>query len=266
MGSVFFSIVSHNHLAVLKSMNCVGALANKYNVVLKNNVQSESEALKEYCKEHHIHLVDHLYGNGFGANNNIVYSYCCEHLNMGDDDVFIVLNPDVKIDNNSVEQLVSTMFERKIRVASISLYKDADYNTRDYSVRHFPQLYSFVSSFLGFANKTFIRSATDQITTVDWAAGSFLAFNAGHYRKLRGFDERYFMYCEDIDICYRSYKMGYPMQYVPYICAIHLAKHQNRKVFSKHFYWHAKSAFRFLLSKHFNTRIKSTIGNSLSSI
>lgn len=41
-------------------------------------------------------------------------------------------------------------------------------------------------------------------TYVDWAAGSFLIFNAFFYSKLNGFNEKYFMYCEDIDICWRA--------------------------------------------------------------
>lgn len=266
MSRVFFSVVSHNHLAVLKSMKCIEELAKRYNVVLKNNVEGESASINEYCKSNNIHLIDDLYGNGFGANNNIAYSYCCDRLGMHDDDIFIVLNPDVIIDSDSVEKLVATMFEHKIMLASITLYKDADQITRDFSVRYFPKLYTFVSSFLGFPNKTLIRVPMENLTTVDWAAGSFLAFNVGHYRKLRGFDECYFMYCEDIDICYRSQKIGCAMKYIPYICAVHLAKHQNRKLFSKHFYWHAKSAIRFLFSKHFNTRVKSIIGRSVGSI
>lgn len=262
MSRVFFSVVSHNHLAILKSMNCIGELAKCYDVVLKNNVKSESASIKEFCKEKKVHLIDDHYGNGFGANNNIVYSYCREHLSMHDGDIFIVINPDVIIDSASVDKLAEVMTAHKINLASITLYKDTGHVIRDYSVRCYPGLYTFVSSFLGFSNKTVVISPVEHLTTVDWAAGSFLAFNAGHYRKLRGFDECYFMYCEDIDICYRSRKNGYAMTYVPHICAVHLAKHQNRKLFSKHFYWHAKSAIRFLLSKHFNTRVKSTIDNS----
>ena len=46
-----------------------------------------------------------------------------------------------------------------------------------------------------------------------------------YYRQLNGFDERYFMYCEDIDICYRSCKIhGKRVMYFPNIKAVHLSK------------------------------------------
>ena len=47
----------------------------------------------------------------------------------------------------------------------------------------------------------------DKVLAVDWAAGSFLLFKASLFRKLGGFDPGYFMYCEDIDICWRAQKL-----------------------------------------------------------
>ncbi len=43
---------------------------------------------------------------------------------------------------------------------------------------------------------------------MEWVAGSFIAFKSSSYRKVQGFDENYFMYCEDIDICYRAKSQG----------------------------------------------------------
>jgi GT2 family glycosyltransferase len=67
------------------------------------------------------------------------------------------------------------------------------------------------------------------------------------YRALKGFDEGYFMYCEDIDICYRAKQLATDILYFQDIKAVHLAQHSNRRVFSKHFFWHLKSIARFLL-------------------
>jgi hypothetical protein len=87
--------------------------------------------------------------------------------------------------------------------------------------------------------------------TVDWAAGSFLLFRSGMYTELNGFDTSYFMYCEDIDICWRAkVKVKSPVVYLPHIKALHYAKHANRNVFSKHFYWHVKGVLRFLAKKN----------------
>lgn len=124
----------------------------------------------------------------------------------------------------------------------------------------FPSLKHFIKSFLGLGNSSIVdKSKIIEPCHIDWAAGSFLAIQSCHYLKLGGFDEKYFMYCEDIDICYRSFLMNIPVKYYPAIHAIHLAKHANRKIFSKHFYWHFSSAIRFLLTKKNLTKMKSSI-------
>nr|WP_241907167.1 hypothetical protein [Vibrio splendidus] len=169
---------------------------------------------------------------------------------MKDDDFFIVLNPDVYIESSAITKLVKKMESEKVKLATINLYKDFNKGIYDSSIRSFPTFKQFVYSFVGLGNTSIIDKANIYTSLkVNWAAGSFLAFTSEHYRKLKGFDEQYFMYCEDIDICYRSYSNGNELTYYPDVDAVHLAKHQNRKIFSMHFYWHVSSVFRFLFKK-----------------
>lgn len=188
------------------------------------------------------------HGLGFGENNNFVFNYCVNALNMSvDSDFFTLLNPDVIITPRAINDLVSNLVSRDVKIADINLFKDESYSVYDPLVRYFPTLPSFVKSFIGKSNPAIInKSLISSSVAVDWCAGSFLAFSAAHYGLLKGFDEGYFMYCEDIDICYRSFKLGFPVLYFPEIKAIHLAKHHNRKVLSRHFWWHVKSIVRFL--------------------
>ncbi len=50
---------------------------------------------------------------------------------------------------------------------------------------------------------------------VDWAQGSALLMDGPLFRRLGGFDERYFMYYEDVDLCRRAWLAGRPVYYVP---------------------------------------------------
>lgn len=245
--NIFISVVSHGHAELLKRLNCVHNLAVNFTVVVKSNVREE---LAGYCKSNNIHYIDDSYGLGFGANNNIIYRYCCEHLDMLDSDYFVVLNPDVIIDKESIDDLVGKMEKANNALGAINLYKDEQHQISDDSIRHFPSLSQFIASFLGYGNSSKIdKNTINEPTQVDWAAGSFLCFKAELYKKLNGFNEAYFMYCEDIDICYRTYKLGYKVVFFPSIKAIHLAEHANRKLFSKHLYWHVVSVIRFLVTK-----------------
>ncbi|EOV0841036.1 glycosyltransferase family 2 protein, partial [Cronobacter sakazakii] len=97
-------------------------------------------------------------------------------------------------------------------------------------------------------NKTIVdKNSITKNTFVDWASGSFLLFTSQLYERLEGFDTKYYMYCEDIDICLRANLIiGAKLTYIPSVRAIHLAAHANRKLFSKNFIWHFSSAMRYL--------------------
>ncbi|MDO7085032.1 glycosyltransferase family 2 protein [Pseudocolwellia sp. AS88] len=256
--SIFISVVSHGHGELIKRLACLSKLAKKFTVVVKIN--QKEPFLVQYLEENNIKYINEHYGIGFGHNNNVVYCYCKAHLSMKNDDHFLVFNPDVISDEESIDQLIQLMLKDNIKAACVNLFKDSNYLISDNSIRNFPNFTQFVKSFLGMGNSSIInKDLVEKPIKIDWAAGSFLAFKASHYARLKGFDEGYFMYCEDIDICYRSKLLDEPLIFYPQIKILHLAEHANRTILSKHFYWHLSSVVRFLLSKRGLTTVKSSI-------
>ncbi len=245
---IFFSIVSHKHEKLIKSLQSIPVLLEFGNVIIKSNV---CEDFSSIVHENFTHINSAFY-KGFGENNNIIFDYCLNNLELKDDDLFIVINPDVYIDSENINKIITEFKnDNKLQLGCIDLYKDSLYRKSDNSIRKFPTLCSFIFAFFGKNNKIVDKSNIDNKELVDWAAGSFLIFRASLYKLLEGFDKRYFMYCEDIDICFRAKKIGKGLRYLSNIKAIHLAKHANRKIFSKHFYWHVKSSMLFILLKRF---------------
>jgi GT2 family glycosyltransferase len=57
---------------------------------------------------------------------------------------------------------------------------------------------------------------------VDWVSGAALAVRRDVFRKIDGFDERYFMYFEDIDLCRRVVAAGYTIHYLAETEVFHL--------------------------------------------
>jgi GT2 family glycosyltransferase len=256
--SVFISVVSHGHGELIKKLACLSKLAEKYIVVVKIN--QEELGLVQYFEENNIRYIDKLYGIGFGHNNNEVYKYCKDHLYMKEDDYFLVQNPDVIADMDSIDELIKLMLINNSQLAGVNLFKDDECLVPDNSIRHFPSFSHFTKSFLGIGNSSIInKELVKEAKEVDWIAGSFLAFKSSHYARLKGFDEGYFMYCEDIDICYRSNMLSVPVIFYPQIKIQHLTGLANRSIFSKHFYWHVHSAIRFLLTRRGLTRLRSCL-------
>jgi len=80
---------------------------------------------------------------------------------------------------------------------------------------------------------------------VEWIAGMFMLFRSDAYRALGGFDEGYFLYYEDVDICRRLRRQGQGVLYEPRAEVIHDARRASRcdARLAMH---HLRSAFRFL--------------------
>lgn len=245
---MFISVVSHGHGKLIVQLDTLSSLVNEHSVILTDNV-GERE-LEEYCLEHGVHYIQNKNRKGFGDNNNQNFDYAEKKLNMTEDDFFLVLNPDVNISSDSILDAEKEMRAWNAEIATINLYKTD--TELDANVRRFPKIRDFFESYLYKKNRTIINKNTLATSYVDWASGSFLLFKSRLYKELSGFDNKYFMYCEDLDICRRALSVSkQKVLYISSVRALHIAAHNNRKLFSKHFVWHVKSVFRYcFLSKY----------------
>jgi len=64
---------------------------------------------------------------------------------------------------------------------------------------------------------------------VDWVSGACMLARREALDSVKGFDERYFLYWEDADLCRRLRAQGYQVRYVPGATAIHRVGHSSRK-------------------------------------
>ena len=65
---------------------------------------------------------------------------------------------------------------------------------------------------------------------VDWVSGACMLARRSALERVRGFDERYFLYWEDADLCRRLRGEGYRIRYVPTATAVHRVGHSSRVV------------------------------------
>lgn len=62
---------------------------------------------------------------------------------------------------------------------------------------------------------------------VDWVSGACMLARRDALQRVRGFDERYFLYWEDADLCRRLRSAGYHVRYVPDAAAVHRVGHST---------------------------------------
>lgn len=180
---------------------------------------------------------------GFGAGHNIAIKKI-----INDSPYHLVLNPDVTFSENTLQPLLQFMQANKDAGAVMPkvLYDDC---SLQYLAKLLPTPFDFfIIRFLPFAFKksqdTFKlkQSNYDKIMMVPFLSGCFLLLNTQALKKIGLFDEKIFMYTEDIDITRRLIAASYKTVFYP---DVHIYHHHERKSF-KNF-------------KVFKTYLKSTI-------
>lgn len=250
---IHIAIVSHGHENLLISGALAGLLESdaRLKVWVKDN--RPSAALKQFCARHAIAYTDACPGLGFGHNNNFLFKLIQREAGFQDDDSFIVMNPDISTSAATLVALVQQMRADQFPLATMNLYRDGDMTVADANIRRFPDLASLPRMLSARSlSQPYDKASMPQACHVDWASGALLAFDARHYAALSGFDTRYFMYFEDVDICYRSRQLlGLGVRYYPQLKAIHAAAHKNRNLISRHASWFIQSFLKFLSRRYF---------------
>ncbi|WP_110877229.1 glycosyltransferase family 2 protein [Franconibacter helveticus] len=244
-------VVSHDNIADVKTI--LEELAEKnelYTLWVRDNVNDS--VLKDLCAQYeNVNYFAGIRREGFAQNNNIMVEHIISTTTISDDDYLLFMNPDAFITKERMLSLCSLLAIKKLDMFTVDLYADAAYSVRDPSIRKFPSLKTFLSSFLFNSNSSIVnRDLIQEQDDLDWCASSFFGIKLNHFKTLNGFDSRYFMYCEDVDLCYRAKRKGIKLSYIPEIKAIHYAQQNSKRLFTRNFCWHVKSAMLFLWVKY----------------
>jgi GT2 family glycosyltransferase len=172
---------------------------------------------------------------GFGANHNAAFERCRTEY-------FCVANPDIRLPGDPFASLLQALAAPGAGVAG-PLVRTPSGGVED-SARRFPTAASLLKKM--FVEKRQPDYPVDRgALEVDWVAGMFMAFRAAAFREVRGFDEGYFLYYEDVDICRRLRAAGRRTLYQPAAAVIHDARRASRRD-ARHLRWHLQSMLRFL--------------------
>ncbi len=163
------------------------------------------------------------------------------------------LDSDTQILPGSFERLVRFMEERPDCGAAAARLVNPD-RSLQYSCRRFYTLSAILwrRTPLGkwFPDASPVRHHLmmdwdhDQVREIDWMLAAGFIMNRKAVKAIGPFDPRYMAYFEDVDWCYRAWKAGWKILYVPDAPIIHDWQRQSGKL-NKMAWFHVKSAFRF---------------------
>jgi N-acetylglucosaminyl-diphospho-decaprenol L-rhamnosyltransferase len=235
-GSVTASIVSHGQGRMVAALlgdlakTAPGALGRL--VVTLNVPESEPDPVPALPFD--LVVIRNPAPIGFGANHNGAFQrYCTTPW-------FAVLNPDLRLSADPFDPLLRAAAPGDVLLAPRIVEPDG--STAD-SLRRLPTPFSLAQRLLGWREPVSERN-------FDWVAGMFLMLRSDAFRALGGFDERYFLYCEDTDLSMRIRLDGGGLKHVDSVCVMHDPQRQSHRSL-RYLGWHVASLARLWTSARY---------------
>jgi GT2 family glycosyltransferase len=139
----------------------------------------------------------------------------------------LFLNPDVIVDENAVEQLVKTLKSREDAGVVVGRMRFPD-GSFQATCRNFPQIDNMLHS-RGSVFSKLLRDGTaytlpdyNVTTPIPAAAGTMMMLRNDLFNSVGGFDQRFFVFLEDVDLCLRLALRGHRNYFVPSAGGVHL--------------------------------------------
>lgn len=211
---------------------------SSFEVLLTLNIP-ETLPFSEASFQYPVRVIRNPDSKGFGANHNAAFQQATGEW-------FCVMNPDIRLPSNLFPFLLSeiTRFQGAV-IAPITV---SPHGHCEDSVRRFPTLLSLTQKALGTSDGRYHYALGDYTFPADWVGGMFMLFRVDVFRRLGGFDQAFFLYYEDVDICVRVWKSGGKVLACPGVAVIHDAQRTSRRK-ACYMRWHLTSMARYF-AKH----------------
>jgi len=209
----------------LKSIQAVrgsetGGLANEIILVDNASGGGNADAIRTAFPD--MKIIESDRNLGMGAGNNL-------GIKAAAGKYILVLNPDTYLEKNTLKSLYAYLDENPdVGIVGPKLfYPDGKLQVTCF---RFPKPYTFLlrRTFLGCIFKQalddYLMADYDRqsVKEVDWIMGSCFLLRRSVLGKIGGaFDERFWMYFEDTDLCRRVQNAGYKVVYYPQASAVH---------------------------------------------
>lgn len=235
---ISISVVSHAQIGLIAALladlesHCQ---ESRFEVILTLNLDEDLPfALDQFSWP--INIVRNAVPKGFGANHNQAFKQATGNY-------FCVLNPDIRLVGDPFHTLVAYLKDPSLGLAAPLVLGPG--GTPEDSARFFPSPLRILRKILGVSNPDYVMN--DLPVHPDWVGGMFMLYPRHIFERLGGFDEKYFLYYEDVDICARLRLLGYEVAVCPDAKIIHYAQRSSHKSF-RYTRWHLTSMTRFFLS------------------
>lgn len=191
-------------------------------VVDNSSIDKTVETVKQ--KFPWVKLIENPQNLGFSKANNIA-------LNLAKGKYILILNPDTVLQKDTLFKMVEFM-DNNPKFSMATCKVELENGKQDLDARrrfptpwrafcHFSHLSKIFKNINFFSEYYMDDISQDQEHEVDACTGAFMFIRSNALKKVGFFDEDFFFYGEDLDLCYRFRQNGYKIVYTPITKIIH---------------------------------------------
>ena len=195
----------------------------KFEIIIVDNASQDKSAEMIKSRFSGVTLVENKINAGFAASNN-------QAMSIAKGRYYLLLNPDTRVLDNAIVKTIEFANEHANAAITVCKVLDAD-GTLQPNCFTYPSACNFF--LLGtYLNKLFAKNrffgrerltwwGYDNIRSVEAVTGCFMLLRKEAVDQIGGLDERFFMYAEEMDWCYRFTRAGWKIMFTPDSAIIH---------------------------------------------
>jgi len=220
MKKLTISIVNYNSgqylISCLESLKKVNSEL-EFDVVVLDNDSKDGSFIQAKNKFPEFEFIDNKANLGFGKAHNIA-------LKKAKTKYLLTLNPDCEVPSGTLKFIYDYMEKNPEVGVATSKVEKADGTLDIASHRGFPTPKASFKYFFLKNDKEYHLTDKNMNETheIDSAVGAFMFMRKEVLEKVGYFDEDYFLYGEDLDLCFRIKKAGFKVMYVPEVAVLHV--------------------------------------------
>lgn len=257
------SIVTLNYKKKDLTISCINSLqeqfANEFTknemevIIVDNDSQDASvSAIREEIKKkkfENMQVIANSSNSGFGAGCNV-------GAKASKGEFIIFLNNDTLVKDKGLLKMAQYAKEHPEVAILGGQLRNFD-GSLQASTGKFYTLWYALLLLLGGQRFGVLDKSPSAIEKVDWVKGGLLMIRRDVFEELKGFDEKIFMYTEDMELCYRSHLAGKEVYFYPDVRVLHKDQGSSSKTFAivniyknlLYFYKKHRSPFEYHLLK-----------------
>ncbi len=242
------SIIILNYNGLKDTIECLNSLKKityqNYEVIVVDNASKGNDAdiLEEKYKDYII-LIRNKENLGFTGGNNVGIRKVLEEDKS---DYILLLNNDTVVEPNFLDELVKVcQSNSKVGILGPKIYFYDFEGRKDVIQSAGARINLWLGKFEGKGGGEIDKGQFDKISEVDYVGGSCLLIKTEVIKKIGLFDEKYFLYFDETDLCIKAKKAGYLILFVPSSKIWHKQGASTKKENGTEIYYMTRNLFWF---------------------